>query len=283
VYDIGETMRPTRTQSTTFPTIAHEHPKGQRTMVADQRHDTPLARLGRLLWREGALTALLVIALAGIGISVYLTTVHYAHVPLFCSTTSSIINCAAVTSSAYSVVLGTAIPITIPGLLWFMLSGALAVVALRAVWRAEAEPSWLRRAHFGWAVVGMAFVLYLVYVELDILHQICEWCTGIHVLTALTFIIVLVRLLEARGAQLEAARAQPRAASAMPRVPTVDGPPRAARVSSTTTPARPASSAASSTRTAQPVGADSRRTGGPSSGGGGQGQRRSGSRGRRRR
>ncbi|HEY7833803.1 MAG TPA: hypothetical protein VIG30_09560, partial [Ktedonobacterales bacterium] len=127
------------------------------------------------------------------------------------------------------------------------------------------------------------FVLYLVYVEFAILHQICEWCTGVHVLTALTFIIVLVRLLEARGAQLEAARALPRAAATRPRVPTVDGQPRAARVSSTTASARPAPSTASGTRTAQPIGADSRRTGGPSSGGGGQGQRRSGSRGRRRR
>ena len=27
------------------------------------------------------------------------------------------------------------------------------------------------------------------------LHKICEWCTGVHILTALTFFVVLYRLL----------------------------------------------------------------------------------------
>ena len=232
-------------------------------MVADTRDDAaPLTRLGRLLWGEGALTALLVIALAGVGISIYLTTVHYAHVPLFCSVTQ-VINCAAVTSSAYSVVPGTQIPITIPGMLWFLVSGGLAVVALRAVWRGGAEPSWLRQAHVVWALGGMAFVLYLVVVELDILHQICEWCTGVHVLTALTFIIVLVRLLEARGKQL----ADEQSRSGSPAT-------AAAKLASSSTRA-----ASPSTRAGQPVGAATPRAGSSSGGA----KRRGGSRGRKRR
>jgi uncharacterized membrane protein len=38
-------------------------------------------------------------------------------------------------------------------------------------------------------------VFYLVYAELVKLHKICEWCTAVHILTALTFFVALYRLL----------------------------------------------------------------------------------------
>ena len=60
---------------------------------------------------------LLLLSVVGIGIAIYLTAVHYEHVPLVCST-RGFVNCAAVLSSAYSVVPGTSVPITVPGLAW---------------------------------------------------------------------------------------------------------------------------------------------------------------------
>jgi len=137
--------------------------------------------------------ALVVMAVAGIAIAAYLTTVHYAKVPLVC-TTSSIINCARVTSSSYSVVPGTQLPITIPGMLWFLVSGALAVIALRSAWNGTDEPARLRLAQFLWSAAGLLFVLYLVYAEIVQLRNICEWCTVIHLLTLATFLICMLRL-----------------------------------------------------------------------------------------
>lgn len=155
--------------------------------------------------RAPDLVALIAMAVLGIGISVYLTTVHYAKVPLVCNTTG-IIDCAAVTSSKYSLVPGTTIPITVPGLLWFLASGALAAVALAALVRGEAEPERLRLAHAIWGALGMIFVLYLVFAEIVLLHRICEWCTVVHILTLLTFLIVLNRLQRAlRGEDVEPA------------------------------------------------------------------------------
>jgi uncharacterized membrane protein len=142
--------------------------------------------------RERGAVALLAMAVVGIGIAIYLTAVHYAKVPLVCST-SGVIDCGPVLKSDFSVVPGTQLPITVPGMLWFAVSGGLAVVALRASLRGRAEPERLRLAQLIWSAAGLLFVLYLVYAELVQLHHICAWCTGIHILTLLTFLVALAR------------------------------------------------------------------------------------------
>ena len=139
------------------------------------------------------LAALVAMALVGLAISVYLTTVHYAHVPLLCSA-GGVVNCAQVTTSTYSVVPGTQIPITIPGMLWFLVSGGLASAAWRMQARTGVAPARLGLAHLGWGAIGLVSVLYLVYVEIVRLHAICEWCTAVHVLTLLTFLVALYRV-----------------------------------------------------------------------------------------
>ncbi|HEX6818629.1 MAG TPA: vitamin K epoxide reductase family protein [Ktedonobacterales bacterium] len=158
--------------------------------------------------RAPLLGALLGMAVLGFAISVYLTTVHYAGVRLVCST-GGIVNCAAVTSSSYSVIPGTQLPITIPGMLWFTISAALAVVGLVAVQRGESEPERLRLAHVIWGGLGLAFVFYLVYAELVKLHSICEWCTAVHVLTLLTFFVALYRLQQQLSGEDDAAPVAP--------------------------------------------------------------------------
>lgn len=155
-------------------------------------HGRRLGQLGALLRRERGLTALVAMAVAGIGIAAYLTSVHYLDVPLACPA-NTLINCAQVTSSAYSVVPGTQIPITIPGLLWFIVSGGLAVVALVRAADERPEPERLRLYHLVWGAAGLLFVLYLVYCEIVLLHRLCEWCTVVHVLTLATFLIALSR------------------------------------------------------------------------------------------
>jgi uncharacterized membrane protein len=143
----------------------------------------------KYLQQVGGQLFLLLLSLVGAGISVYLTAVHYENVPLICSN-SGAVNCARVLSSPYSVVAGTSVPISAPGLGWCLVLAVLAIVGLRAVMR----PRWLKIAQFLWALVGIVTALYLVYVEIVLLHSICAWCTALHVLILLVFLVTLVQL-----------------------------------------------------------------------------------------
>lgn len=133
--------------------------------------------------------ALLAFAIAGILIAGYLTAVHYTPLPLVCSTTG-LIDCAQVTSSAYSVVPGTTLPITVPGMGWFALSGALAVAALLR----RGDAGTLRLTHLLWATLGLLAALYLVFVEIVRLHRICLWCSAVHLLLLASFLVALSRV-----------------------------------------------------------------------------------------
>jgi uncharacterized membrane protein len=125
-----------------------------------------------------------VLTIAGLGISVYLTVTHYDEGALVCSA-SKTVDCHAVTTSEYSTLAG--IPMPLLGLAFFVAFGVLLTPwALRSAWPA------LRWARVASVAVGVLFVVYLVTVELAILHKICLWCTGVHVITALLFILVLI-------------------------------------------------------------------------------------------
>jgi uncharacterized membrane protein len=136
----------------------------------------------------------LVLSLIGIGIALYLTAVHYEHFPLLCSA-SGLVNCERVTSSPYSVLFGTTIPITVPGLGWAIISAALAIVGLRTRSSPSSIFSRLVVAQFIWSLLGLLTVLYLVYVEIVLLHTICAWCTALHVVVLVLFLLTLVLLL----------------------------------------------------------------------------------------
>lgn len=123
------------------------------------------------------------IALAGLGISAYLTFTHYQPAALACSTTS-LIDCATVTSSRWSVIPGTDLPVALLGLAFFAVSLGLVAPAMRG-----ADARWLRYAHLAWSAGAVAFVFYLVYAELVLVHRICEWCTVVHVLVGITFLL----------------------------------------------------------------------------------------------
>jgi uncharacterized membrane protein len=84
---------------------------------------------------------------------------------------------------------GTSIPVTLPGMGFFLVSLALALAQLRRPFNYG-----LRQAHAAWAGLGMLFVLYLVFVELVELRVICLWCTSVHVATLLTLLVTLWRL-----------------------------------------------------------------------------------------
>jgi uncharacterized membrane protein len=108
-------------------------------------------------------------SLAGAAISVYLTAVHYAGVPLACPSTAQV-SCEAVLSSRYAVLAGTTIPTSAAGIVWFAVSAAL----------------WTRRP--SWPLLA---VLALVFIEIVVLGAICLWCTAAHVLVVAIAVIAL--------------------------------------------------------------------------------------------
>jgi uncharacterized membrane protein len=124
--------------------------------------------------------AAIALSVAGAAVSIYLTALHYTGVTPACVTSGSI-NCEAVLSSSYAVLGGTSVPTSALGIAWFALSAA--------AWTRSA--GWLQVA---WSSVGLAVVLYLVYVEVVVIGAICLWCSAAHVLVvALLLIAVTAR------------------------------------------------------------------------------------------
>lgn len=132
------------------------------------------------------------LALAGLGVSTYLTWEHYsAGTTLSCPDTG-VVNCLKVTTSAQSMIAG--VPVALLGAIYFV---GMSVLCLPRVWRSRrAMVQWLR---LGGAVAGIGMVLYLVAVELLVVRAICLWCTAVHVLAFGLFVAVLAAFLGPAG------------------------------------------------------------------------------------
>ncbi len=135
-------------------------------------------------WRIPALLG--AIGAAGVAISIYLTTVHYAKAPLVCSS-SGVVNCERVLSSGYSSVLG--VPISVGGIVWFAMLAALGLAPLLR----RPEPEWLQPAQVAWGFLGLLTVVYLVGVEALALGVLCAWCTALHALILAALLLAIVR------------------------------------------------------------------------------------------
>lgn len=131
-----------------------------------------------------ALLVALVLSVVGLGASIYLTYEHFsANVTLACPATGKI-DCVKVTSSHYSHVLG--VPVALLGLVYFVV-----MLGLLALSIARPDVARLRLARLAWATVGLVSVLYLVWAELYGVGAVCLWCTGVHIVTVLVFLLVL--------------------------------------------------------------------------------------------
>ncbi|PSN86606.1 hypothetical protein B9Q03_11595 [Candidatus Marsarchaeota G2 archaeon OSP_D] len=106
------------------------------------------------------------LSLLGLGVSAYLTAQSFnSHIPLSCPSTG-IINCAKVTTSTYSHILG--VPVALLGAIWFIV--IIALVLLDLNW--ALLPFW---------TLGLVFVAYLVFTEVFLIHSICVYCTAVHI------------------------------------------------------------------------------------------------------
>jgi uncharacterized membrane protein len=127
----------------------------------------------------------LVLSLGGLGDSIYLTIAHYTSSNILACSDKGVINCAKVTTSPESIVFGI-FPVAVLGLAFFVF-----MVAINTPWAWRARLPVIRWARLGSVIVGIVFVLYLVYTEVITLGNICLFCTYAHVITLLLFGLIV--------------------------------------------------------------------------------------------
>jgi uncharacterized membrane protein len=141
---------------------------------------------GAPIWLQLTTFAL---SLLGLGVSVYETYSHFVtHSFLGCSGNGTF-NCEAVTTSAQSYV-GPSnfhVPVAVLGVLFFV----FAAVPLMSPWAWQAKRREIHLARLVSLIIGMCFVLYLLYAELIIIGKICIYCTSVHILTFLLFVLTV--------------------------------------------------------------------------------------------
>jgi uncharacterized membrane protein len=124
--------------------------------------------------------ATFVLALAGLGVSIYLTIAHFTESALAGCSESGLVNCTKVTTSPQSYVFG--IPVAVLGLAFFVFA-----VAIMSPWAWQSARHEVHLVRIASMVVGIGFVLYLVYAELFIIGSICLYCTSVHAITFVLF------------------------------------------------------------------------------------------------
>jgi len=124
------------------------------------------------------------LSLLAVGLTAYLTVTHYTDPTALACPDTGIVNCTAVTTSSWSVILG--VPVALIGLLW-----ATAMTGLNSPWAWRSSATWLDTARLALSGAGALMVFYLVYVELFRVDAICLWCTAVHLTTIVLFGVIL--------------------------------------------------------------------------------------------
>ena len=125
------------------------------------------------------------VALAGLGVSIYLTIAHFTEATLAgCNETAGLVNCTKVTTSPQSYVFG--IPVAVLGLAFYLF-----MVAIMSPWAWRAARREVHLVRIAALIAGMGFVLYLLYAELFIIGSICLYCTSVHALTFILFVLTM--------------------------------------------------------------------------------------------
>jgi len=128
------------------------------------------------------------VALAVLGtlVSIYMTIYKLTENPNMCLGNGG---CSVVNSSKYAMVYG--IPVAVIGV-----GGYLAILLLLLI---ESRNSLLAGNStlviFGLALVGFLFTLYLIYVELALIHALCPFCVTSQVTMTILFILSVIRLI----------------------------------------------------------------------------------------
>ena len=156
--------------------------KRQATAVAAE----PVApdQAGPPIWLQFTTLAL---AIVGLGLSAYETYAHFngSHLAGCPTGGNGTFNCTAVITSSQSMVFGV-FPVAVLGLAFYVV-----VTALMTPWAWRIQRREVGLLRLVSMVAGMGFVMYLIYAEVVQIQDICEYCTGVHVITFLLFCITV--------------------------------------------------------------------------------------------
>jgi uncharacterized membrane protein/glutaredoxin len=113
--------------------------------------------------------AIPVLAIVGLGASIYLTYIEVTHSRALCGPVG---DCNAVQSSPYAKLFGV-LPIS--------LLGAIGYIAILVTWfwrrfRTDALSKIAGPVMYAMALFGTLFSIYLTYLELFVIHAVCIWC-----------------------------------------------------------------------------------------------------------
>jgi uncharacterized membrane protein len=114
------------------------------------------------------------------GVSAYLSFVHFAGAPLYCTSSGG---CHAVQSSEYAKVAG--VPVALLG---FLLYATVLAAGLAALLRSGPLSEVAPFVVFGLSLSGVLYSGYLTWLELYRIHAICVWCVASACLMAALFL-----------------------------------------------------------------------------------------------
>ena len=125
------------------------------------------------------------LAVLGVLVSAYMTVYKLTENNSMCLGSGG---CASVNSSVYSEVRG--VPVAVIGV-----GGYLSILVLLLT---ENRNPFLRKNGtmivFGLALVGFLFTLYLIYVELALIHALCPFCVTSQITMTILFVLSVIRL-----------------------------------------------------------------------------------------
>ncbi len=130
------------------------------------------------------------LTILGILVSIYMTIYKFTSNDAMCIGSG---DCKTVNQSAFSEVSfgGIKIPVALVGV-----GGYVAILGLLLT---EKRNEFLRRnatlITFGISLLGFLFTLYLIYVEIAILHALCPFCVTSQITMSILFILSVVRLI----------------------------------------------------------------------------------------
>jgi uncharacterized membrane protein len=124
------------------------------------------------MFRSKSQVAIIGLALAGIGVSGYLTWYELVVPVGVCPINMGYISCSAALTSQYSRIAG--IPVAFLGLAWFIGAALLGIMAASRVSAVKVLVAWS-----GVALIG---VIVLVSTEVLVLGELCPFCTVAHLL-----------------------------------------------------------------------------------------------------
>jgi uncharacterized membrane protein len=166
------------------PAVKSAEPEPVEDELAEEQGEQEARAAGQPLWLQ---VVTFVLAILGLVISAYETYAHFngSHLAGCPTGGNGTFNCTAVITSSQSMVFGV-IPVAVLGLAFYV-----AAVPLFSPWAWRMKRREVHLLRLGSVIAGMGFVMYLIYAELYQIGDICEYCTGVHIVTFLLFCITV--------------------------------------------------------------------------------------------